>query len=268
MKSLFYILALLAVGGAGYLGFEAKKKYEGRIVKRDDLIKQNNRLSDSISEKKVEKKDQNAAKTVALTEQADNEAKLRNAVAKKGELARTLDDLRGQLALVKKKEEDLDAALTAIRNLFPDIPEPIEDNVEAKFDSLVETQKKLENKKDELTGIKESLEKKITELKTEMARVRGKIAESVARVSLNTFEGTITEVVHEYGFVKIGAGSKSGLEPGLKLLVVRGGSLIGKVQVEKVEAGGTIANILPKTFKGGTQVLAGDKVILEEVNTK
>ena len=54
MKSLFYVLAVVAIIAAGFYGWKAKENYRTQLADRDTLIAANKILSKNIKEKELE----------------------------------------------------------------------------------------------------------------------------------------------------------------------------------------------------------------------
>lgn len=73
--------------------------------------------------------------------------------------------------------------------------------------------------------------------------------------------GTVLAVNQAYNFVVLNLGGREGIEANSELLVLRGGTLIGRIRVSSVEPATAIGDIINNTLQGGTQVQPGDSVI-------
>lgn len=73
--------------------------------------------------------------------------------------------------------------------------------------------------------------------------------------------GTILAVNQAYNFVVLNLGGRHGLEANAEMLVLRTGSLIGKIRVSSVEPATAIADIISSSLARGVQVQPGDTVI-------
>ena len=262
MKSLFYFLAVAAIGAAGFFGWSAKKAYEEQIVKRDDLITNNKNLSISIKEQEDEKIKRTKEKDVALAEESEAKAGLDNAKAKKGELAKSLDDVEGKLEIQVAEKKKIDDAIAQLRGQFEGITL---EEVPGKVNELEASKKSLDGKVSDSIVIKEGLESDVAKNVAEIGRLTGKIDDAVRRVSGNVFQATITAVDNNYNFVIIGAGEKSGLTGESKLLVLRDGRLIARLLISKLEANSAVGDIEPGSLRAGVVVRPGDQVILAKV---
>jgi myosin heavy subunit len=73
--------------------------------------------------------------------------------------------------------------------------------------------------------------------------------------------GTILAVNQAYNFVVLNLGGRHGVEPNSEMLVVRSGTLIGKIRVSSVEPATAIGDIITSSLARGVQVQPGDIVI-------
>jgi hypothetical protein len=73
--------------------------------------------------------------------------------------------------------------------------------------------------------------------------------------------GTVLAVNQAYNFVVLNLGGRQGVEPNAEMLVVRGGTLIGKIRVSSVEPSTAIGDIITGSLARGVQVQPGDIVI-------
>ena len=73
--------------------------------------------------------------------------------------------------------------------------------------------------------------------------------------------GTVLAVNRAYNFVVLDLGGRQGVEANAEMLVLRGGTLIGKIRVSSVEPATAIGDIISSTLPRGVQVQPGDIVI-------
>ena len=73
--------------------------------------------------------------------------------------------------------------------------------------------------------------------------------------------GTVLAVNQAYNFVVLSLGERHGVERNAEMLVVRGGTLIGKIRISSVEPSTAIGDIITSSLARGVQVQAGDTVI-------
>ncbi len=264
MKSLFYVLAVVAIGTSGFFGWSAKKNFEQQITDRDDLIQRNKNLSASINKEEETKRQNEAAKKLALDEESEAKAGLEAAQAKAREFNNTLDDIKGNLEVQLAEKKKIDDTIAAIRAKFPGINlEEVPDKVK----ELEATVKRLDAEREDSEVIKAGLEADVAKNLSEISRVNDKVAESIKRVSGNIFQATLTAVDNDYNFAIIGAGEKSGLTGDSKLLVLREGRLIARLGITKLEANSAVGDVEPGSLRAGAVLRPGDQVILAKVRS-
>jgi hypothetical protein len=73
--------------------------------------------------------------------------------------------------------------------------------------------------------------------------------------------GSVLAVNQAYNFVVLNLGERQGVEPNSEMLVLRGGSFIGKIRISSVEPATAIGDIITSSLARGVQVQPGDIVI-------
>ena len=73
--------------------------------------------------------------------------------------------------------------------------------------------------------------------------------------------GSVLAVNQAYNFVVLSLGGRQGVEPNSEMLVLRGGSFIGKIRISSVEPATAIGDIITSSLARGVQVQPGDIVI-------
>jgi hypothetical protein len=79
--------------------------------------------------------------------------------------------------------------------------------------------------------------------------------------------GTVLAVNQAYNFVVLNLGARQGVEPNSELLVLREGTLIGKIRISSVEPATAIGDIITNSLARGVQVQPGDIVIYAGTNS-
>ena len=78
--------------------------------------------------------------------------------------------------------------------------------------------------------------------------------------------GTVLAVNQAYNFVVLNLGGRQGLESNAEMLVLRSGTVIGKIRVSSVEPATAIGDIITNSLARGVQVQPGDTVIYAGTN--
>ena len=73
--------------------------------------------------------------------------------------------------------------------------------------------------------------------------------------------GTVLAYNQAYNFVVLNLGARNGVEPNSEMLVLRDGTLIGKIRISSVEPATAIGDIMSTSLARGVQVQPGDSVI-------
>jgi cell shape-determining protein MreC len=83
------------------------------------------------------------------------------------------------------------------------------------------------------------------------------------RTGLN---GTILAANQAYNFVVLNLGARQGVESNSEMLILRDGTLIGKIRISSVEPATAIGDIITNSLARGVQVQPGDTVIYAGTN--
>ena len=78
--------------------------------------------------------------------------------------------------------------------------------------------------------------------------------------------GTVLAYNQVYNFVVLNLGARHGVESNSEMLVLRDGTLIGKIRISSVEPATAIGDIIPSSLARGVQVQPGDTVIYAGTN--
>ena len=73
--------------------------------------------------------------------------------------------------------------------------------------------------------------------------------------------GTVLAYNQAYNFVVLNLGARNGVESKSEMLVLRDGTLIGKIRISSVEPATAIGDIITNSLARGVQVQPGDSVI-------
>lgn len=118
----------------------------------------------------------------------------------------------------------------------------------------------------ELETLKKELDVHKAAVATSTATSNRLKAEQTARAKAIRLSGrasTITAVNQEYSFAVVNIGRQDGLTMDARLLVKRGGQMIGKLNIVSIEARQTVADIDLKSLPAGFQVNPGDEVVVD-----
>jgi len=170
-----------------------------------------------------------------------------------------------ELAQTQKENADLQAKLVAGQQEMASMQKRVE-----------ETEKNANVSVDDLRHQLDSAEKEKVFLSEKLQDVQGRTAQSkegkkrretgstqAENVSPQRagVRGTVLAYNQVYNFVVLNLGARQGVESNTEMLVLREGTLIGKIRISSVEPATAIGDIIPTSLARGVQVQPGDTVI-------
>jgi hypothetical protein len=207
----------------------------------------------------------------------DRETSVAAAASKVTERESKAAQVETELAQVQKEKADLEAKLraneTEIAAQQKRVEEagakPTENNPGAP--STNELQAQLEEARQQLDGAereKTFLSEKLRAVQDRSVQLQQETKRrersSAARLGLH---GTVLAVNQAYNFVVLNLGGRQGVEANAEMLVLRGGTLIGKIRISSVEPSTAIGDIITSSLARGVQVQPGDTVIYAGSNS-
>jgi hypothetical protein len=184
------------------------------------------------------------------TRAANAEAEAAKARTEKATVVAKLQANESQLAQLQKKVEELSTGSTQ----FATSEGPSMTELQAQ---LAEARRQLDNAEREKLFLAEK-----TETTTE-PRPKA-VQEPTARRRISSqpgLHGTVLAVNQAYNFVVLNLGVRQGVETNAEMLVLRRGTVIGKIRVSSVEPATAIGDIISSTLPRGVQVQPGDTVV-------
>lgn len=263
MKTIFYVVAILAACGAAFFSFRHSTKFADLEKDRVETIATNKQtIADAeVSEKKI--KDFKATLAASQEKQGLLEQGLDQAKSAGSALTSDNAKLGGELKGQDEEFAQLEKALAEVKVILAGLGEGVTletlpETIQQIEDDKTAKQKKLE----ELETLGSGAEKSLAGGRAEMDRLSKRMSDRSARIASNSMEAVVTAVNQDWGFVVIGAGSNSGFTPQTVLLVERDGRKIGRVRPSSIEPTQTIAEIDFESLASGVRLQPGDRVIL------
>lgn len=203
-----------------------------------------------------EQKKRDGAVAAAKAKAAENESKVAKAEADLVQLQTEKSELQTKVQANQAEVESLKRQIeeTGVKSAEnPGAPSPAE--LQAQLD---DARRQLESAERENAFLSEKIhnaQERIGPLATE--RKAGREA-GVAKTGVR---GTVLAVNQAYNFVVLNLGGRQGVEPNAEMLVLRDGTLIGRIRVSSVEPSTAIGDIVTSSLERGVQVQPGDIVI-------
>jgi hypothetical protein len=203
----------------------------------------------------------------------DREAAVAAANAKFGDTQSKAANTEAELAKVQAERNDLQNKLKTNENEIAELRKRI-DGAETKpaapgvspAGSTTELQAQLDDAKKQLDAAEKekvllSDKMKVTTEKSTQLETKREHRPAPAAPNNPGIRGTVLAVNQAYNFVVLSLGARQGVEANSEMLVLRGGSFIGKIRISSVEPATAIGDIITSTLARGVQVQPGDTVV-------
>ena len=248
-------IALLALSAVfGILNLQKTRRLRSQIVQSEGARQTAEQLGLS-REKELKGREAAVAEANAKFASAQNkvagtEAELLKAQAEKSDLQDKLRANEAEIAELRKRIESAE--------LKPPTATP------STTSTAAELQAQLEDAKKQLDAAEK--EKALLADKMKITQERStqvEIAKTDRPVPANRpgIRGSVLAVNQAYNFVVLSLGGRQGVEPNSEMLVLRGGSFIGKIRISSVEPATAIGDIISSSLARGVQVQRGDIVV-------
>jgi cell shape-determining protein MreC len=211
---------------------------------------------------------QQQGKTADPDRAAKTEAALTQAEKEKADLKGKLDASQQEIAALRQRAA---ATQTNSNSTSPVNPAPA-DNAQS-----ADLQSQLDDLRHQLDGAEKEkalLAEKLQDAQQRQAQVKEapkaetrkrRETASVQRESGSSrragVHGTVLAYNQAYNFVVLNLGARNGVESNSEMLVLRDGTLIGKIRISSVEPATAIGDIITNSLARGVQVQPGDSVI-------
>ena len=215
---------------------------------------------------------QQQAKTADTTDRAAKaEAAVVEAEKEKADLKGKLDASEQEIAALRQRAA---GAETNSNPSAPGTPAPADNAQSGDLQSQVDDlRRQLDGAEKEKALLAEKLqdaqERPVKEAPKTDTRKRRDTA-SVQRQSSSSHRagvhGAVLAYNQAYNFVVLNLGARNGVEPNSEMLVLRDGTLIGKIRISSVEPATAIGDIMSNSLARGVQVQPGDSVIYAGTN--
>ena len=181
---------------------------------------------------------------------ASNEAELAKVQAEKNDLQAKLRANETEIAELRKRITEADP-----KSATGNQPATSTTDLQAQLDDAKKQLDAAEREKIFLSDKMKVTQEKTTQLETERKRRPAPGANNPG------IRGTVLAVNQAYNFVVLNLGARQGVEANSEMLVLRGGSFIGKIRISSVEPATAIGDIITGTLARGVQVQPGDTVV-------
>jgi predicted nuclease with TOPRIM domain len=172
---------------------------------------------------------------------------------------------------LQKEKADLQTKLEANQNEIASLQKRIEEAEKAPragaspaTGSSIELQAQLDDARNQLDSAEKEkafLSEKLQAPQERSAQIQEERKSRETGARKPEVRGTVLAVNQAYNFVVLNLGARQGVEPNAEMLVLREGTLIGKIRISSVEPATAIGDIITGSLARGVQVQPGDIII-------
>jgi len=207
---------------------------------------------------KISKADNRAAKT---------EAELAQAQKEKADLQAKLDASQQEIASLQKRAEEAEKNANAPVGPSSPIENAQTGNLQSQIDDLRRQLDSAEKEKAFLAEkVRDTQERTAPPKETKKRRETASIQREIVSAHRTGVHGTVLAYNQAYNFVVLNLGARNGVEANSEMLILRDGTLIGKIRISSVEPATSIGDIITNSLARGVQVQLGDNVIYAGTN--
>ncbi|HEY2144156.1 MAG TPA: hypothetical protein VGH06_07355 [Candidatus Udaeobacter sp.] len=201
------------------------------------------------------------AANAQIVRDAKAEAELAQAQKQKSDLQAKLDASQQEIASVQKRAEEAKNANGPVT-----IGPPAEGAQTADLQSQVDDlRRQLDSAEKEKAFLAEKIQDSQEHTSQPKEGKKRREAASVQREAVSPHRtgvrGTVLACNQAYNFVVLNLGARNGVETNSEMIVLREGTMIGKIRISSVEPATAIGDIITNSLARGVQVQPGDTVI-------
>ncbi len=189
----------------------------------------------------------------AQPKSADTEARIASA---ESDLIKSQSEKTALQSKLQASASEIAELKKQVEQIGPNSPQVAGPSTAELQAQLEETRKQLESAESENALLSEKVRSR--QEKPPSTEVRKQRSAPTGHPGLR---GTVLAVNQAYNFVVLNLGGRQGVEANSEMLVLRNGTLIGKIRVSSVEPATAIGDIISSTLTRGVQVQPGDNVI-------
>jgi predicted nucleic acid-binding Zn-ribbon protein len=252
-------LVLLAAAGVfGFLNTQKARSLRQNLVAATAAQAGQQRGHDT---EQKQLKEREAAVVAATAKISENENRVAKAEADLVQMQTERAELQNKLQAAQAEVQSLQTQVQEASTKPAENPgAPSVSELQAQLD---EARKQLESAERENTFLSE----KIRTVQDRLSPVEEERRRRASTSGKAGVRGTVLAVNQAYNFVVLNLGGRNGVEPNAEMLVLRDGTLIGKIRVSTVEPSTAIGDIIGGSLARGVQVQPGDIVVYAGTNS-
>ncbi len=230
-------------------------------------------LRNDVNSAVTQKQTAERQRAAADKEMRAREAKVAEQMAKMTETDSRVAGSEADLVKTQTEKSDLQSKLQANETQISELQKRIEEltktpaNPNPGAPSASELQAQLEDARKQLESAEREKTLLSEKFQTSEAARGPETAVKREPKFRGSIRGTVLAVNPAYNFVVLNLGNRNGVEANAEMLVLRQGSVIGKIRISSVEPATAIGDVLGSSLARGVQVQPGDTVIYAGSNS-
>jgi uncharacterized phage infection (PIP) family protein YhgE len=262
MKTILYIVAIVAILAGAWFSYDSMNKFATLRTQREELDGKNENRKASIKTAKKEEKEKRHRIAEAKARVSDAKAGLDNAQSKLNLTKTEASKIKGQMAALQNKLDESEKAITEVKKVFKDVsPDVSLDELPALVQKLEDDLKESNKKLEEAKTLTEAADARVAKNDEQIQDLDRRIIKRATRIKGNASQGRITAVNHDWGFVTVEVPSNMHITTSTKLLIKRGMNYIGNLKINSIEGRRVVCDIDYRSMTPGMVVQPGDHVI-------
>ena len=189
---------------------------------------------------------------------ADRDGLLGDIASLERQIPKLEEQINGQMATIKKFEDIINDLKAFFAEMNVNDLEELNDKIKQLANDTVAREKELA----ETQALVEAANAANNKTDGQLSSARERQMVRSSGIELNTREGVIMAVNHDWGFVVINSGTNQGFKGEHSLVVKRGDTFIAKLAITSLNKNQMVADIVPKSMAPGLTVMPGDRVML------
>jgi predicted RNase H-like nuclease (RuvC/YqgF family) len=232
------------------------------VLNESKVKSMRNDVNSAVAQKQAIERERAAADKAVKT----REEKVKEQLARLNDNDKRVGDQETELVKTQTEKSDLLAKLQANEAQIGELQKRIAElsktpaNPNPGAPSAAELQAQLEDARKQLEGAEREKTLLSDKFQSEATRVP-EVAVKREPAYRGSLRGTVLAVNSAYNFVVLNLGNRNGVEANSEMLVLREGSIIGKIRISSVEPATSIGDVMSGSLARGVQVKPGDTVI-------
>lgn len=257
MKPLLILGLLGSIGGA-VLAVMIRTSLKDLRLEKDDANRQTESIHDEIRQQIAVIETTNETYRATAKNAKDEDLQVKSLANETKSKEKELQDIKAEVGRIAAERQAMQENITRILGSSGTPEEILAKNEELKKENDAKVEEI-----EQISKEAETAKRAASESQSLIGRLKAQQATRSRTINLASRTGTVTAVNGDLGFVIINLGQNQGVSSESRLLVKRGGQLIGKLNIVRIEGNTSVADIDFKSIARGQSIQPGDEVVFE-----